>query len=970
MATTNSISQQLLDLLATRNFHPEMLDRAGKPSNAEDAKTFTFDYVAGSGTNYGTMVIVLDSDNEMKIMYGDNLGRTMEGDDKSEFFDFLQHLNQKATSNRWTHSIADINQLKYTMQGMAAIQEGLFEGYYGTKKVSYAGEPTQARLQIVHSQPLGEGDARYRHIDRMFIETVDGERFKLGFKSLSGARAMLEHVRQGGKPYDVRGCHITETVNEIAVLSRFNRASANRILEGVTQELVTEAQAYYQNLRENLKHMASTRGYTKYFESWHPATINEQEGVVDNIKTLFIEQSIDSRIEAALPLLAKIQQRGQEMKEADIFESWINRLTEGTWTLPETPEQLDKLQTLMTGELIVGPDATNATEQLYDLVGDDILFDRLHALADQDPRANAWNDTEVMQRLAELGIEMPQPSAPGNPAEPQTGATAPVVPAPVPQQPVAEEFDGDPSPVAGAITRRIIHQHPEVLAKYGPAVVGQAIDDVADFVGDVDEIGSSDVSGWVRQVIQSLGKGMDEGDNLATFEDINSIRNLAGLPVVESVLTDSTGSTLDHICNRFGKEVRDFETSGEMSDDLYHALYDYYFDDMPYGTKKARDGDPYEYVADRFAQDRGLEENLIAPMAMPVTTEGAGCNMTTEGEYCPEHGLMECGMGMAESLMGEGTERDKHYYLRNDIWRVMDGDEVVDEYKPERYEVVGAKKLLAQYDDDNIDVTHVISPMGVVTYLYGKPEDEMDEGVVGNMFNKAKSMFTKPAAAPATATAAPAPVVPNAATQARIAAAPQGYDPNTGKPQVAAQAAPGAVAKAGTLDLTKFPGMKPAQIKQAKQANQAAAAQTAQQQPAAAPATTTQPAAAPAPAPGGVQGIKSNVDVNTLQKFNGIVDVPPKIKPQIKDAKGRTWTKLPGGWTQDGSDRTIDRQDSTYQSFDDAWRVANGAQPGNVGVAEGNDDPMNYNGAITGSYYESKDGDALLARIKSLALLK
>ena len=34
------------------------------------------------------------------------------------------------------------------------------------------------------------------------------------------------------------------------------------------------------------------------------------------------------------------------------------------------------------------------------------------------------------------------------------------------------------------------------------------------------------------------------------------------------------------------------------------------------------------------------------------------------------------------------------------------------------------------------------------------------------------------------------------------------------------------------------------------------------------------------------------------------------------------------------------------------------------------DDPMNYNAAITGSYYESKEGDATLARIKSLALLK
>jgi hypothetical protein len=73
--------------------------------------------------------------------------------------------------------------------------------------------------------------------------------------------------------------------------------------------------------------------------------------------------------------------------------------------------------------------------------------------------------------------------------------------------------------VTSAITRRIITQHPEVLAKYGPAVVGQAIDEIAEFVGDVEEIGSSDVSGWVSQVIRSLGRfapvrdeGVDEGE--------------------------------------------------------------------------------------------------------------------------------------------------------------------------------------------------------------------------------------------------------------------------------------------------------------------------------------------------------------------------------------------------------------------------------------------------------------------------
>ena len=720
MATTNSISQQLLDLLATRNYHPEMLDKMGKPSDAEDAKTFTFDYTSGSGKNYGTMVIVLDSDNEMKIMYGDNLGRTMEGDDKGEFFDFLQHLNQKARANRWTHSIADISQLKHTMQGMAAIQEGLFEGYYGTRKISYAGQPTEARLRIVHSQPLGENDARYRHIAKMFIETAEGECFKLGFKSLGGARAMLEHVRQGGKPYDVRGCHITETVNEIAVLSRFNRASASRIVEGVTQELITEAQAYYQTLRENLKHMASSRGYAKYFESWHPATISEQEGVVDNIKTLFIEQSIDSRIEAALPLLAKIQQRGQEMKEAEIFENWINNLSEGTWTLPETPEQLDKLKTLMTKELIVGPDATNATEQLYDLVGDDELFDRLHALADQDPRANCWNDTEVMNRLAELGIELPEPSVPGNPAEPQTGATAPVAatvpPNPAPQQPIAEAMPATGAQMDPRATSQYAQKIIQSLDQYcGRGTFDSKYNDDGTITifkkrdhewaedvyraapdrlnpADLQKVGALTAENMNKAVgpyfdmFRSKGWRFDqpvagqftfgvtkpavaaEGDNLATFEDINSLRNLAGLPVAESRLMDRAGETLEHILNRFKHEVKNFEANGDLDDDLYHALYDYYSDngEMPYGTMKARTGDPYNWISDRLADELGINENLIAPMAMPVATEGAGCNMTMEGEYCPEHGLAECG-GMYENMGEEKVDEIIDYDTLNQL---------------------------------------------------------------------------------------------------------------------------------------------------------------------------------------------------------------------------------------------------------------------------------------------------------------
>jgi hypothetical protein len=67
------------------------------------------------------------------------------------------------------------------------------------------------------------------------------------------------------------------------------------------------------------------------------------------------------------------------------------------------------------------------------------------------------------------------------------------------------------SPVASAIIRRILLQRTDLLSKYGPEKVGAAVDDVADFVGDEDEIGSSDVSGWVRQVEQMLGNMTEAG---------------------------------------------------------------------------------------------------------------------------------------------------------------------------------------------------------------------------------------------------------------------------------------------------------------------------------------------------------------------------------------------------------------------------------------------------------------------------
>ena len=456
----NSISSELNDLLITRDFDVNALStRTGKPAvnsrgvpDTNEADMFSFDWIGPTGKNYGTMVILLDQSGGMTVYFGDNLGRTMDPEDKlawygdpdtdnSGFLEQLKNFAIRTSKVRGGFSLENMSRLKYAIAGQAA----LTESFYGTRRVSYSGLATEARLMIKHSKVLDENDARFRYVESLFIETAQGERFRLPFRKLSGGRAMLEHVRQGGNPYDFRGQHISETVSQIITLSQFRRAHQGRVFEGAAADLITETNEYYHNLNRNLKNIAHHRGYAQYFESWKPAEISETDMVVEDLKGLFTETRIDPRIESALPMLAKIQQEAQIMKEADIFESWATNLVEGQpWALPDTPEKMDQLKMWLCEPHPGGPDASDATDVLGDYIGDDNLFNQLEELAEEDPDADAvplvmaWIDRnrDEFTEIAELAQNLEAASAPApQPAPPP--AAAPV--APPAAAPVAEE---------------------------------------------------------------------------------------------------------------------------------------------------------------------------------------------------------------------------------------------------------------------------------------------------------------------------------------------------------------------------------------------------------------------------------------------------------------------------------------------------------------------------------------------------
>lgn len=92
----------------------------------------------------------------------------------------------------------------------------------------------------------------------------------------------------------------------------------------------------------------------------------------------------------------------------------------------------------------------------------------------------------------------------------------------------------------------------------------------------------------------------------------------------EARIMDGANETLQHVLNRFKHEVKQFEQTGDLDNDLYEALFDYYMDsgEMPYGVAKARTGDPYNWVVDRLSADTGINESPAPAVATPSFKPG------------------------------------------------------------------------------------------------------------------------------------------------------------------------------------------------------------------------------------------------------------------------------------------------------------------------------------------------------------
>lgn len=329
--SNESINRELFDLLSTRGYRPTMLDTSGKEIPVpEEAEVFQFNFVKDD-VDYGVVTASIDGLHKLVIYFNDKIAdseKEVSNTDDVSWYKLLNHLKRFAKNRQLSFQVKNTDHLKHDMAKRDHMKK-LDEGYYPMgKNKSYSDAIPQVKIVIEHTRNIVEGEQRYRNVARIFVENTDGERFLIPTTKPGIARVYARHIAEGGTPYDDRANHITSLVEEYNQMSGFVRATRNGQFNESAQRLVTEGVNHYTKLRETLSHMAGRRGYTAYFENWTPALM-EDESEETNLNELFVQETLDPRIESVLPILSKLNKKISEMSEVTELAEWADSLLEG-----------------------------------------------------------------------------------------------------------------------------------------------------------------------------------------------------------------------------------------------------------------------------------------------------------------------------------------------------------------------------------------------------------------------------------------------------------------------------------------------------------------------------------------------------------------------------------------------------------------------------------------------------------------
>ena len=327
MINLDKIAEELFNKIRGRYPKITIGDEESTITNVpEKARFFDFDFSNGKKVN-----VTID-EKELVILYNNDLITDATESVKNNWYGFMKELRQFAKKRMLNFDTRDITKTNldkrdydYLSQKNRPGENQMSESkLYGTSKTSFQ-DVGNAKIIVKHNEAVDfENPAgRTQRIHSIYVESGDGERYKYPFKHLNGARAMAQHVSEGGNQYDSFGKHIVSLSEELSKLRTFktymNRSSV--MAEGLA--------GYMDIVNERIDSVKETVHKLQRNSYYKEAMANFQETVMEEVPEDVSSNWIDE---------LTIRQFNEDLK--GVFPYIYNLVKEGTKSEALTPENL------------------------------------------------------------------------------------------------------------------------------------------------------------------------------------------------------------------------------------------------------------------------------------------------------------------------------------------------------------------------------------------------------------------------------------------------------------------------------------------------------------------------------------------------------------------------------------------------------------------------------------------------------
>jgi hypothetical protein len=629
------------------------------------ARFFDFDFKAGDKV-LGKVSISISEQNGLVVIHSADLSQTEDLVARENWFSFLKELRQFAKSRMMTFDTRDITKSNLEkrdynfLSNMSQPKEVTEAALTGTNKTSFQNIGS-SKLIIKHSAPVDEDFAagRTHKIHAIYVENIDGERFKYPFKHINGARAMARHVSEGGKPYDDFGKHIVGLSEELAKLRKFkNYVNRSAVMAETLKEYSQVINDRIEEIKETIQGLQKESFYKLTKENFKA---NETLTVPEDVKENWIDEltikTFNNELQEVFPYIYKLvtQKPIKEITAEDIdTEATGYQGSTETRNLkynvsgdfdrsrPVSDKDAFTIQDLLKKNGIeseVTPDEgnyqgiviyTNAAPQSVEKVLGNMIetsldpieqFEKiLDSIIDEGENTLFSSDSEEQkQALEKLNLLMKNHFPAGVNGVNGLESLEGIIDDPILNDQIREigKKDSDTC-IRPLIMSYIQNKKPDMAKRIN--------------TGDMKM--STEGNQFAQAVRKAKAAGMKPGDKFKVGDKeftLKDAMDMAGIsdtslqddadmnpnqsPQAQAYAGKSSQSQekeeVQKILNKHPDAYKKFNAGDDLYNhkELYSELADYYHDngDMPYGTYTAKDGDPINWLTTRLA-DMGLIE--------------------------------------------------------------------------------------------------------------------------------------------------------------------------------------------------------------------------------------------------------------------------------------------------------------------------------------------------------------------------